>query len=132
MTIKQSLAQWMQNNGFGTRNVDLFLNTIPKEKNIVSGWWIVGGGGAPEFSNQTGEKGKPYIFAVFFRDRDSQNVDETLQSLEETVNSKDCKELEEYETYHMEATGFQSDSTLDPEDRTVGSVEITVSVYQSN
>lgn len=132
MTIKQALAQWLEDNGFGVRGQTLFQDTLPKEKNLVSGWWIIGGGGAPEIRNKTGEKGKPYIFAVFYRDTDSQTVDETLQSLEETVNSKDCKELQGYETYSMEATGFQSDSTIDPEGRTLGSVEITVSVYQSN
>lgn len=131
MTVAQALLKWLEDNGFGTRGTDLFIGSIPKEKNRINGWWIVGGGGTPNIRAETGEKGKQYIFSVFYRNTDSSDVDEKLQLLEETANNKECHELEGYETLDMEATGFQSDQDLDAEDRTVGVVEITVTIYQS-
>jgi hypothetical protein len=47
------------------------------------------------------------------------------------ANSKTCHALAGYDTIDLEATGLQSDSDIDGEDRTFGSVEITVTVYQS-
>lgn len=131
MTIKRAFAQWLQDNGFGTFNTDLFIGGIPLEIDLTAGWWIVGGGGTPIIRAQTGEKSKAYILTVFYRNTDSEDVDEKLQLLEETVNSPECHSLTGYETIDMEATGFQSDDDLDGEDRTIGSVEVTITVYQS-
>ena len=132
MTIKRSFAQWMEDNGFGTFGTDLFIGTVPFEKKKKAAWWILGGGGSPSIRAQTGEKMKQYILTVFYRNTDSEDVDEKLQLLEETANNKECHQIPEYETVDMEATGFQSDQDLDGEDRTIGSVEVTVTVYQSN
>lgn len=131
MTIKRALAKWMEDHGFGVYDTDLFIGSIPVEKNLAAGWWILGGGGTPTTKNQTGEKVKGYLFNVFYRSSDAAEVDAKLQLLEETANGKDCLELDDYVTVEMGATGFQSDSDIDAEERTLGSVEITVSVYQS-
>lgn len=130
MTIKQALAQWMQDNGFGTQGTDLYIGAVPEEAPTAC-WWLVGGGGAPVQKNQTGEKTKSYVFTIFYRNTDSQDVDEQLQALEELANSKACHDLNGYDTIELEASGFQSDADLDAEDRTIGSVEITATVYQS-
>lgn len=132
MTVQRALAQWMEDNGFGVFNTDLFIGSIPFEKKVNAGWWIVGGGGSPQIRAQTGEKTKAYIFSVFYRNTDAEDVDEKLQALEELANSKACHSLNGYETVDLEASGFQSDSDLDIEDRTIGSVEITATIYQSS
>jgi len=131
MTIKRAFAQWMEDNGFGTFGDNLFIGTVPFEKKKDAAWWILGGGGAPTVRAQTGEKMKQYIITVFYRNTDAEDVDQKLQNFEETVNNKECHSLTGYETIDMEGTGFQSDQDLDGEDRTVGSVEVTVTVYQS-
>lgn len=131
MTIKRALAQWMNDNGYGVFNTDLFLDAIPVEREIVAGWWIVGGGGAPIVKNKSGEKTKAYIYSIFYRNTDSEDVDTKLQALEEAFNSKSCKELQGYETIDVEATGLQSDGDLDGQDRTIGSIEVTITTYQS-
>lgn len=130
MTVAQALAQWMQENGFGTLGTDLFIGSVPEGAPTAS-WWILGGGGAPTIKNHTGEKVKAYIFSVLYRNTDSENVDERMQALEEKANSKACHDLAGYDTIELEASGFQSDNDLDGEDRTLGSVEITATVYQS-
>lgn len=130
MTIKQSLAQLMEDNGFGTRGDDLFLGAVPQQAPTRS-FWILGGGGSPVIRNQTGEKSKNYLFTVFMRNTDAENVDETLQSLEEFFNSKQCFELEDYTLIEIEASGFQTDGDIDIEGRTLGSIEVSVTTYQS-
>lgn len=130
MTVQRSLAKWMQDNGFGTYNSNLFIGSVPQNAPIAS-WWIIGGGGSPTVKNETGEKMKAYLFNILYRSTDSEDVDLKLQSLEEKANSKDCLSIEDYETIEMEASGFQSDGDIDAEDRTIGSVEMTIIVYQS-
>lgn len=129
MTIKRSLIKWMQDNGFGVYNTNLFIGGVPLQAPVAS-WWVLGGGGAPTIKNQTGEKVKAYIFNVLYRNIDAEDVDQQLQAIEEKANSNACFDLEDYETVEMEATGFQTDGDLDGEDRSVGSVEIVVTVYQ--
>lgn len=131
-TINKDFAQWMEDNSFGTRGTDIFIGAVPKEIAGKRAFWIVSGGGTPVIRANTGEKGKAYLITVFLRDIDSESVDETLQLLEETINSKNCKSLNNYETIEMEASGFASDQDLDQEDRTIGSVEVTLTVYQSS
>lgn len=130
MTVAKSLAQWLESNGLGTVGTDIFIGSVPDQAPVPC-YWILGGGGSPSIRNKTGEKVKNYIFSVFYRNTDSDDVDEKLQALEEKANSKACHDLDGYETVDLEASGFQTDQDLDAEDRTLGSVEISVSVYQS-
>lgn len=130
MTVQRALAKWLQENGFGIFGTDLFIGSVPDNAPTAS-WWIIGGGGSPTLRADTGEKMKAYIFSVFYRNTDSEDVDTKLQALEIKANDKSCKSLDDYETVDLEASGFQSDADIDLEDRTIGSVEITVLIYQS-
>lgn len=130
MTIQRSLAQWMEDNGFGVFGTNLFIGSVPLNAPVAS-WWIIGGGGSPVLKNDTGEKMKAYVFSVLYRNTDSEDVDTKLQALEELVNGKTCHSLDDYDTIELEATGFQTDQDIDSEDRTLGAVEITITVYQS-
>lgn len=131
MTVAQALAQFLQDNGFGTVGTNLFINSVPLEAPKAS-WWIVGGGGNSTIRAQTGEKVKAYIYTIFYRNTDASDVDSQLQNLEEFFNSKACKSLgDDYQTIDMESTGFQVTADLDLEDRSLGSIEVTITVYQS-
>lgn len=130
MTVAKALAQWMETNGFGVVGTNLYIGAVPQKAPKAS-WWILGAGGTPVIRPETGEKGKAYIFNVFYRNTDSEDVDERLQALEEKANSKMCPELPPYDCLSVEATGFQSDNDLDAEDRTVGTVQLTITIYQS-
>lgn len=130
MTVQRALAKWMQDNGFGTFGTDLFIGSVP-DKAPKAAWWLIGGGGSPSLRPHTGEKMKQYLFSVFYRNTDAEDVDIKLQALEELANNKACKTLDGYNTIDLEASGFQTDQDIDLEDRALGSVEITVTVYQS-
>ncbi len=132
MTIARAFADYMQDVlELGTFNTDIFIGTVPEGAPVKS-WWILSSGGTPIMKNKTGEKQKNYLLSVFLRDIDPENVDTLLQDLEWRINGKHCDGLEGYETIELEATGFQSDQDLDSEDRTVGLLQITATVYQSD
>lgn len=130
MTVAQALAQWMQDNGIGVRGTDIFIGSAPLDAPTAC-YWIIGGGGTPVIRAQTGGKGKAYIFNVFYRNTDASDVDSKLQALEELANRGVCYSLSGYDTLDIEASSFQSDNDLDLEDRAVGTVQITVTVYQA-
>lgn len=130
MTILESFAQLMADNGFGVLGTDLFLGSAPNEPTSL--WWIVALGGTPTVRADTGEKIKEYILTVFYRNNDAQDVNQRLQELEEFLNNKDCKDLSGYDTLDIEASGFFTDNDLDLEDRALGSIEVTAKVYQSS
>lgn len=126
MTIKQAFKEYMEGLGYQ----DIFLGAVPVNA-PAKAFWIVSGGGSPIIKNNTGEKMKNYLLNVYYRNTDSQDVDQVLQDLEESVNSKACTQLNGYDTIELDGTGFQSDQDLDAEDRTVGLLQVTVTVYQS-
>lgn len=130
MTITQSFANWLQLHGFGVQGADLYIGSVPHGAPKAA-WWLINAGGTPVIRAQTGEKAKQYLFTVLYRHTDAQMVDEQLQNLEETANSKACHELTDYDVLDMEASGLATDNDIDGEDRSLGSVEIAVTVYQS-
>lgn len=131
MTIAQAFAKYMEDVlSLGVVGTDIFINAVPL-KAPSDAWWIVSRGGTPIQKNQTGEKKKNYALSVYYRSLDSAALDALMQGFEESINSKHCDQLEGYDTIEMEAVGFQSDLDLDNQERTVGLVEVTITVYQS-
>jgi len=133
MTLSGALAKYIQDLGiYGIFGTDIFIGAVPSEKAEAKAMWIVGAGGAPVIRNQTGEKTKSYIRTIFYRNTDAEDVDTVLQGLETHFNSKLCDQLEGYDTIDMEASGLATDGDIDAEDRTIGSIELTITVYQSS
>lgn len=130
MNISESFAEYMEDNGFGTTGQSLFIADAPKDGSD-SMWWIVAGGGAASIKAHTGEKVKQYIVSVFYRDLDPKIVYDQLQAFEELINTGNCDQLTGFDTIEMEATQFATDQDIESEDRTVGLVQVTITVYQS-
>jgi len=128
MNIARSFATFMEDEGFGTFGTDLFINGVAEDAPDAC-FWVVAGGGAALQKNQTNEMLKNYILQVFYRNIDSNDVHEILQSFEETVNSDDCTQLSGYDTIELEATAFPTSQDLGLEDRTIGVVQVTVTIH---
>lgn len=118
----------MESKGLGTFGTDIFTPLAPLDIPNRA-WTVSGGGGGNIQKNQTGEKVKNYLLSIYYRNSDAQDVDETLQAFEELINSKGCEELTGFDTIELEATSFPSDQDLDNEERTVGLVQVTITVY---
>jgi hypothetical protein len=128
MNITEAFKDFLVAEGFGTFGSDLFIGTVPKSapNNCM---WILSAGGSPISRNITNNKQKQYIVSVFYRNTDQQDVYETLQELEELINSDGCTQLGSYNTFDIECTLFPTDNDLDMEDRSVGLIEVAITIY---
>lgn len=130
MNITKSFIQFMEDEGFGTFGTDIFIGGAPLEAPDPC-WWVLSSGGTNTIKTHTGEKVKNYTINVFYRNTDAEDVYETLQTFEEDVNSAGCIQLDTYDTIEMEALLYPTDQDIDLEDRTVGVVEVAITVYSS-
>jgi hypothetical protein len=129
MNITQSLAEYLIDEGFGTAlGTDIFIGGIPQEAPSAS-WWLVSAGGSPTSTNQTGEKFKTYLVDIFYRNLEAQDVYNELQSLEIELNKSHCAQLSGFDTMEIEATLFPTDNDIDLEERTVGTIQVTIKTY---
>lgn len=128
MNIVKSFADFMDAQGYGTQGTDLFIGAAPQGSPDKS-WWIIGAGGSSTLKGLAGNKMKNYLLNVFYRNTDQEDVMNTLQSFEEFMNSGICDQLNGYNNIEIEATSFPADQDLEAEDRTVGLVQVTVTVY---
>ncbi len=130
MTIARAFVDYLENQGYGSFGGDIFIGTAPLDAQDTIMWLLSSGGNNIE-KNTSGEKQKNYIISVYYRSTDAQQVDQTLQDLEELLNNKDCIDLQGYTVLEVETTLFQSDQDIDVEDRTVGLLQATFTVYQN-
>lgn len=130
MTIKKAFADFMVAQGLGVFGENIFIGSAPLDAPAQC-WWIISGGGANKSKNKTGEKQKNYTLNVFYRSLNAETVDQTLQTFEELINRDDCVVIGNYDIIETEATSFPSDQDIDNEERTVGLLEITLTVYSN-
>lgn len=128
-TIAKSFSTYMEAEGYGIFGTDLFIGSAP-DGALDDCWWIIFSGGSSQIKNKTGERVKVYVLDVYHRGTDSASVDQNLQAFEEQINSIHCDQLDGFDTVEMEAVNFASDQDLDVEDRSVGLVQVQVTVYQ--
>lgn len=128
MNITRSFADFLVAQGFGTLSTDIFVGGVPQDAGNKA-LWLLSGGGSPTQTNVTNNKQKQYIINVFYRNTNQEDVYDTLQAIEELINSDACTQLGGYDTLDMTCTLFPTDNDLDVEDRTVGLLEITVTTY---
>ena len=131
MTISQSFINFLENEGYGTFGQDIFLYRVPNSiKTQIDLFWIIPSGGTPISKNKTGEIIKAYQFLVYYRSTSSRKIDEVLFNLEETLNCRNCVELDGFELVSMETTQFAADQDLDSENRMVGFLQVQLQVYK--
>lgn len=129
MNIVKSFADYMENNGYGVFGVNLFIGGAPSEAPSTC-WWLLSGGGGAKSKNATLGKQNSYIVSVFYRNSDTDDVYEKLQALSDMINNSQCVDFD-YELIEAEATLLPTDEDYDSEERTVGTIQVTITVYQS-
>lgn len=130
MNIVQSFVEYMEDLGLGTFSTDIFIGGAPLDAEDPI-WWVLSAGGSSVSKNNTGERFKKYNLEVYYRDASAEDVYNLLQTLEEDINGKHCTQLTGYETVEMEAVLFPTDKDIDNEERTVGMLQVSITVYQS-
>lgn len=129
MSVIDDFATLMVNEGYGTLGTDLFIGTAPLEAPAEVNW-IVAGGGTSTLVNQTGERTKQYVVDIYFRSNSAQAVYDKMFAFEDMINSGDCASLENFDTIDIEASVFPADQDLDSEERTIGLVQVTLTLYK--
>lgn len=131
--IARDFAQYLEDNGFGTFGIDLYVGAVPKETEHPDDvMWVIAGGGNPIIKNTTGEMMKEYLVSVYYRNTSSETVHNTMQELEELINADGCTQLTNFDTVDLDATLFPADQDLDAEDRDVQLLEVTVTTYKGS
>ena len=129
-TVSESFIAFLENEGIGTFNTNLFLNQVPDDA-PDNCWYIITAGGSPIQKLATGEKVKQYVISVYCRSTTGINVERDLFDLEETLNCANCIILEGFEIIEIEATQFPSDEDLDNEERRIGFLQVNVRLYKT-
>ena len=134
MNVAKAFATYLQDElSVATIGQDLYIGHAPSSTKAPSTlWWIKAFGGDPITRLSTGETMKQYIVEINYRNRDYETVYEQLQSVEENINSDTCSQITGFDTVDLEATTFPIDNDLDSEDRKIGLLRITLTIFKEN
>lgn len=131
MTLAQSLGQYIENLGLATLGQDLIIGRAPSSKEVTDDlWWMISNGDGTVKKNKTGEYMKAFQFLVYRRSRNYRQIDEDMQSLQESLDCDGCTQLDGFDTVDMEASLFPTDDDLDSEDRKVGLLQVNIRIYK--
>lgn len=130
-TVGEAFVKFLQDLGYGTRGVDLFLGeldlTAPDEA-----WLVVVGGGNPDTVTLDGSMIKLYTFNIFRRSLAGKEIERSLFSLEEKLNCANCINLEGFEVIYSRATSFAQDLDLEKENRRIGLLQAQIRLFKQN
>lgn len=128
-TVSESFIKWLEDEGIGTFDVDLYLGQL-SQKAPDTCYWVITSGGNVVQKLDTGEKVKQYFVLVNYRSIQGKLVEKNLFKLEELLNCAECIDLDGYEVVEVEATQFPSDSDLDDARRRVGLLQANIKIYK--
>lgn len=128
-TVSESIIKWMEDNGYGTFNTDIFLNQIPDDA-IDNAFWVVTAGGNVTSNLVTAQNRKQYSSQIFYRNVLGEEVEHTLFQLETQVNTRGCLTIDGFDVYTIEST-MSNDNDRDAENRRQGSLVVTIEIYKS-
>lgn len=129
--LAKDFAQYLEDGGFGTIGVDLYVGDVPLDTDYPDGvMWVTLNGGFISKKNVTGESVKVQSVGVYYRGFSYEDVYNTVQNIEETINSDGCTQLDNFSVLDMNVTTFPIDQDLDSEDRKVGYLEVSLTLYK--
>ncbi len=130
-TVGEAFIKWLEDNGIGTWNNDLYLGNLPLEA-PDDAWLVVVSGGSPELVTADGGMMKLYTFNIYRRSLAGKEIERSLFGLEEKLNCSTCVNLEGFETIYSRATQFAQDTDLENENRRIGLLQAQVRLYKQN
>lgn len=130
-TVGEAFVKFLQDKGFGSRGVDLFLGELPKSA-PDNAWLVVVSGGNPDIVTLDGSMVKSYSFSIYRRSLAGKDMERELFSLEEALNCATCVNLEGFETIYSRATQFAQDMDFEDENRRIGLLQASVRLFRQN
>lgn len=131
MNVTRAFANYLEAAGVATLGQDLFISRAPSSLRATDRlFWIKSNGGGTEERSVNGGSIKDYAVEVRLRDVDAEDVYETLQELGEDVTCAGCVTLEGYDVQKIKTNGPWTDQDLDNEERTVGLLQVTITIHK--
>lgn len=128
-TVGEAFVKFLEEKGYGTFGVNLFLGELPIEAPDKA-WLVVVSGGNPELVTLDGGMIKLYTFNVYRRALAGKEIERELFGLEETLNCAECVNLEGFQTIYTRATQFAQDNDLENENRRIGLVQAQIRLFR--
>lgn len=128
-TVSEAFVEYLEQQGYGTFDEDLFLGQVPL-KAPDNTFWVITSGGSPIRKLPTGEMLKQYFISVYYRSRSGKDVEKKMFALEELLNCTRCVQLTGFEVNEISATNFGSDEDIDSIERRVGLVQANINIYK--
>lgn len=130
-TVGEAFIKWLEDNGVGTFNTDLYLGQLPLDAQDEA-WLVVVSGGSPDLVTADGGMIKVYTFNIYRRSLAGKELERQLFSLEEKLNCSTCVNLSGFETIYSRATQFAQDIDLENENRRIGLLQAQVRLFKQN
>ena len=107
---------------------DIFFMRVPTTgKKPV--FWLIQNGGYVDRQLKTRQKVKSYSYMLRYRDTKAKNVDETIFKVETILNRLSCIKFKNFQVYNVQVGSLGTDEDVDVQDRYVGSLSLTISIY---
>lgn len=131
MNVVRAFAEYLQGIGVATLGQDLFISRAPSSNNVPPRiFWVKAAGGTSLPRMVNGSSQKTSVIELNHRDVRTEGVYDTLQSLGDDLTCAGCLTLEGYQVTDVSVEGPWTDQDLDDEERDVGLLQITITIYK--
>jgi hypothetical protein len=131
MNVVRAFAEYLQGTGVATLGQDLFISRAPSSNKVPDRiFWLKAAGGPPPKKSVSGSSTKPYVIEIYHRDVNTEGVHEVLQELGDDLSCAGCVTLQDYNVTEVQASGPWTDQDLDNEERTVGLLQVTITIHK--
>lgn len=135
MTLLKAFAEYLESKGVATLGQDLFTSRAPSSAALRSAdqdpnsvFWIKAAAGVPPERTVDGVTRPTRGIEVYYRNLSADAVDEALETLSDTLSDARSVNLPGYAVLDIEVEGPWSDQDLDDEERTVGLLQVTITI----
>lgn len=128
-TVSESFIAWMEANGYGSFNTDIYLNQTPATA-PDNAFWVVTAGGDLVRNNVTAENILQFSVQIFCRNISGKEVEHKLFALNQQVNTRGSFTIDGFDIFSIEAT-MPDDNDKDAENRRQASLVVGIQIYKS-
>lgn len=129
MNIAEAFAAYLEEELLlGTVGTDIFISRAPETPSTM--WWVRLEANTLSDTNITGEVIRPVTLSVYHRDINAKDVYDRLESLQDDLQAPECILLTGYTVIDVEVAGPFTDQDIDREERTVGVLQVTLTIYK--
>lgn len=131
MNIVEAFANYLvEEHELGEIGETLFISRAPSGVDTDNAiWWLVLQNSGISVKNPTGEWSQTSEVFVYYRSMDASEVYNSLEELNRELLAAGCFELVGYTIREVQTTGPFADLDLDNEERTVGVLQVSLTVY---